>query len=186
MGVAPTVVCRQKRTEHGEQVAIAAGAKFHDGQACGRVRNEYMQQAVFARGGLHGEVGAAVCDIDDALPALGAQPECRCDHCGRSLFGSFATTASYESSTAARSSSSGMPPPIRSEFQPDRPIYAITEASCGYLSSHSFATSRLGPHFSPIAWASSEPRNTKILLPTFATTSLSHGSSCHAPGLPRQ
>src|SRR5215472_2487364 len=182
----PAVVGRQKRTEHGEQVAIATSAKFHDGQACGRVRDEYVQQAVFARRGLPREFGAAVSDIDDALPAVGAQPEGRGHHCGRSLFGSFATTASYESSTAARGSSSGMAPPIRREFQPDRPIYAITDASCGYLSSHSLATSRFGPHFSPIALESSEPRNTKILPPTFATTSLSHGSSCQAPGLPRQ
>src|ERR1017187_7841659 len=65
----------------------------------------------------------------------------------------------------------------------------MTEASSGYRSSHSSAASRLGPHFSPMdpsACPSSEPMNTKILLPTFATTSPSHGSSCQAPGLARQ
>jgi hypothetical protein len=41
---------------------------------------------------------------------------------GRLLFGSLATTASYDASTASSSSSSGMPAPIRSEFQPNRPM----------------------------------------------------------------
>src|SRR5215467_11487401 len=118
----PAVVSRQERAEYGEQVTIAARAKFHDGQARGRVRDEYMQQAVFACRGLPREVGAAVSDIDDALIALGAQPEGRCLHRGRSLFGNFATTASYEASTASSSSSSGIAPPIRSEFQPERPM----------------------------------------------------------------
>src|SRR5262244_1142274 len=62
----------------------------------------------------------------------------------------------------------------------------MTEASSGYRTSHSSATSLVGPHFSPSVVASSEPRNAKILPPTLATTSPSHGSSCHAPGLARQ
>src|SRR5215813_9662699 len=62
----------------------------------------------------------------------------------------------------------------------------MTEASSGYRASHSLATSLVGPHFSPTMAVSSEPKNMKILLPTLATTSPSHGSSCHAPGLARQ
>ena len=41
---------------------------------------------------------------------------------GRRFFGSFATTSSYEASTASRSSSSGIAPSSRREFQPDRPM----------------------------------------------------------------
>lgn len=50
---------------------------------------------------------------------------------GRSRLGSFRTTASYEPSIASASSSSGMAPPERSVFHPERPMYAITEASSG-------------------------------------------------------
>src|SRR5437764_12832705 len=87
---------------------------------------------------------------------------------------------------ASRTSSSGIAPPMRSVFQPDRPMYAITDASSGYRCSHSSATSRFGPHLSPTDETGAEPRKAKILEPTFTTTSPSHGSSCHAPGLPRQ
>src|SRR5580692_6477631 len=60
----------------------------------------------------------------------------------------------------------------------------MTEASSGYRSSHSSATSRDAPHLRPTDV--SEPRNAKILAPTLTTTSPSQGSSCQAPGLARQ
>src|SRR4029077_5301286 len=60
----------------------------------------------------------------------------------------------------------------------------MTEASSGYRSSHSSATSRDAPHLRPTDVP--EPRNAKILAPTLTTTSPSHGSSCQAPGLARQ
>src|SRR5580693_3068779 len=60
----------------------------------------------------------------------------------------------------------------------------MTEASSGYLSSHSSAASRDAPHLRPTDVP--EPRNAKILAPTLTTTSPSHGSSCQAPGLARQ
>src|SRR6185312_13113666 len=62
----------------------------------------------------------------------------------------------------------------------------MTDASCGYRSSHSSAASRLAPHFTPTDGVSPDPKNAKILPPTLATTSPSHGSSCQAPGLARQ
>jgi hypothetical protein len=64
-------------------------------------------------------------------------------------------------------------------------MYAITEASSGYRVSHSSATSRSGPHLRPID-GPVDPKKAKILLPTLATPSPSHGSSRHAPGLARQ
>src|SRR5580658_3967631 len=60
----------------------------------------------------------------------------------------------------------------------------MTEASSGYLSSHSSAGSRQAPHLRPTDVP--EPRNAKILAPTLTTTSPSQGSSCQAPGLARQ
>src|SRR6202044_4093234 len=83
-------------------------------------------------------------------------------------------------------SSSGMAPPISNVFQPERPMYGITRASSGYRSSHSSAVSRLAPHLTPTESVSPDPRNAKILLPTLATTSPSHGSSFSAPGLARE
>src|SRR5260370_1308854 len=60
----------------------------------------------------------------------------------------------------------------------------MTEASSGYLSSHSSAASRDSPHLRPTDVP--EPRNAKILAPTLTTTSPCQGSSCQAPGLARQ
>src|SRR5580693_350981 len=60
----------------------------------------------------------------------------------------------------------------------------MTEASSGYLSSHSSAASREAPHLRPTDVP--EPRNAKILAPTLTTTSSSQGSSCQAPGLATQ
>src|SRR5580692_5958489 len=60
----------------------------------------------------------------------------------------------------------------------------MTEASSGYLSSHSSAASRDAPHLRPTDVP--EPRNAKILAPTLTTTSPSQGSSGQAPGLARQ
>ena len=73
-------------------------------------------------------------------------------------------------------------------FQPDRPMYAITDASSGNLSSHSSATSRVAPPLTP---TESAPRKAKILprspSPTLMTGwSWSHGLSGQAPGLARQ
>ena len=41
---------------------------------------------------------------------------------GRCFLGSFATTAAYEASIASRTSSSGIAPPTRNVFHPDRPM----------------------------------------------------------------
>src|SRR5690242_3977462 len=61
-------------------------------------------------------------------------------------------------------------------------MYAITEASSGYRASHSSASSRVAPHFTPRVLS---PRKAKIFAPTLATWSSSQGWSAHAPGLPR-
>src|ERR1700756_2098800 len=63
----------------------------------------------------------------------------------------------------------------------------MTEASSGYLSSHSLAASRVAPHLRPTpGWLSPVPRKAKIFWPTLVTTPSPHGSSCQAPGLARQ
>src|SRR5918993_748950 len=56
----------------------------------------------------------------------------------------------------------------------------MTDASSGYSRSHSSASAREEPHLTPTA---PSPRKAKILSPTLATRSPSHGSSGHAPGL---
>src|SRR5258708_37586013 len=105
-----------------------------------------MQQAVTASRCCPGEVGAPIGDVSDSLASRSAEPEGSRLHDGRSFLGSFATTASYEASMASNISSSGIAPPVRSDFQPEPPMYAITDASSGYLASHSFAISRLEPY----------------------------------------
>src|ERR671913_1178837 len=56
----------------------------------------------------------------------------------------------------------------------------MTDASSGYSWSHSSASAREEPHLTPTA---PSPRKAKILSPTLATRSPSHGSSGQAPGL---
>jgi hypothetical protein len=50
---------------------------------------------------------------------------------GRCFLGSFTTTAAYEASIASRTSSSGIAPPTRNVFHPDRPMQGMTLASRG-------------------------------------------------------
>src|SRR6476659_544775 len=62
-------------------------------------------------------------------------------------------------------------------------MYAITVTVSGNRSRSSAASSASRPHFSPTP---PPPRNAKILPPTLATRSSSHGVSGTAPGLARQ
>ncbi len=60
----------------------------------------------------------------------------------------------------------------------------MTAASSGYSRSHSSASTRFAPHFTPTV---SAPRKAKIFSATLATSwSSPHGLSGHAPGLARQ
>src|SRR6266571_561307 len=92
--VPPAIIGGKKLAEHGEQVGVAARAELHDRESGSRMRDENVQETVAAAGGVAREFRTPAGDVRDRLAACGAEPERGRHHAGRSLFGSFATTAS--------------------------------------------------------------------------------------------
>lgn len=67
VAVLPAVVRGEEGVEGGEEVVVAAGARFDDGDACRGVRDEEVEEAVAAVGDLAQEGLAVAGEVGDAL-----------------------------------------------------------------------------------------------------------------------
>ncbi len=49
--MAPSIIAREQVTQGGQEVIVATRARFQDGNTCGRVRHEDVEQAIGVRRG---------------------------------------------------------------------------------------------------------------------------------------